>query len=203
MNKVACKVCGASILVTTAMRNNGHCVPCSNGTRTSIEEGRRRNLEQRELNKNPSPPSIYWSTLIDRVHNTEGGFEALPDVEKKYFAACCLEGELYNGGFDQFFSNSAGSYYEHALAALSEMGATESMQLLMRAKQVLFDFSAVPTDTSNRRAFLRNNSSRSRDARLDELDRLFRAYPDSLLERIEKFAMAHKLYEPHKPPRAT
>lgn len=189
-----CKICGVSILVTTAMRNDGQCVPCRNGTRASMEESRRWNLEQRELRKNPTSSSIYWGSLVTRVYKTESGFAALSDAEKKFFAACCLEGELYNGGFDQFFSNSSGSYYEYAVAALDEMGATESKQLLLRAKQVLFDFSAVPTDTGERRALLRSNSSRSRDARLDELDKLFHADPDSLLQRIEQFAIAHSLH---------
>jgi hypothetical protein len=194
MNKMPCKSCGVAILVTTAMRNDGQCVPCRNGTRASVEESRRWNLEQRELRKNPSASSLYWGSLVNRVYKTEGGFGALPDAEKKFFAACCLESELHNGGFDQFFSNSSGSYYEYAVAALDEMGATQSKQLLLRAKQVLFDFTAVPTDTGKRRTYLRNNSSRSRETRLDELDKLFRADPDSLLQRIEQFAIAHSLY---------
>lgn len=201
MNKIACSTCGTSILVTTAMRNDGKCLPCTNGTRESIEESRRRHREQRELARTPSPSSIHWCELVDRVHKGQGGFEALSDIEKRYFAVCCLESEIYNGGFDQFFSNSSGSYYEQALNGLADMGAVESVQLLRKAKQVLFDFSDVSTDTGTRRNFLRKNSSPSRDVRLGQLDALFRQDPDSLVERIKRYAIAHKLYQPSHTPR--
>jgi hypothetical protein len=194
MNKASCSTCGVSILATTAMRNDGRCAPCRNGTRESIEEGRRWNLKLRELQKNPGPSCLHWASLVDRVHKTEGGFEALPDVEKRYFAVCCLESEVYNGGLGQFFSNSSGSYYEHALAGLADMGAAESIQLLRKAKQILFDFSDVPIDTGERRAFLRKHSSHSRNSRVDQLDELFRKDPDSLLERIERYANSHELW---------
>lgn len=200
MNKMTCSTCGASILVTTAMRNEGKCVPCKNGTRESIEESRRWHREQRELAKTPSPARIYWSELVDRVHKGQCGFETLSDIEKRYFAVCCLEGEVYNGGFDQFFSNSSGSYYEHALNGLADMGAVESIQLLRKAKQVLFDFSEISTDTGARRNFLRKKSSPSTDVRLGQLDALFRQDPDSLMERIEQYASAHELYQPSQTP---
>lgn len=201
MNKIACSTCGTSILVTTAMRNDGKCVPCTSGTRESIEESRHRHREQRESAKSPSASSIHWCELVDRVHKGQGGLEALSDIEKRYFAVCCLEGEMHNGGFDQFFSNSSGSYYEQALAGLADMGAVESAQLLRKAKQVLFDFSDVSTDTGARRNFLRKNSSPSRDVRLGQLDALFRQDSDSLMERIERYAIAHELYQPSHTPR--
>jgi hypothetical protein len=76
-----------------------------------------------------------------------------------YFAVCCFDGELYNGGFDQFFANSSGSYYQHALVGLEELGAQQVVELLRRAKQVLFDFAEVPTDTGQRRMLLRTTCS--------------------------------------------
>src|SRR5690606_5526172 len=114
------------------------------------------------------PSHIYWRALVDRVHKVEPGFEGLSEAEKKYFAVCCLSGEVYNGGFHQFFFNSAGAYYKYVLSGLEEMGASESLQLLRKAKQVWFDFSDVPTDTRSRGLLLERNASRSRDARSDE-----------------------------------
>src|SRR5690606_14789899 len=125
MNKVACSKCGVMVLVRTAMRNDGKCAPCSNGTRESMEASRRWNREERERSKT-DPSHIYWRALVDRVHKVEPGFEGLSEAEKKYFAVCCLSGEVYNGGFHQFFFNSAGAYYKYVLSGLEEMGASES-----------------------------------------------------------------------------
>jgi hypothetical protein len=181
------------VLVRTAMRNDGKCVPCRNGTRETMEASRRWYREERERDKT-DPGRIYWRALVDKVHRTEAGFEGLSEAEKKYFAVCCLTGEVYNGGFHQFFFNSAGAYYAYALSGLEEMEAGESLQLLKRAKQVWFDFSDVPSDTRSRRLLLDRNASRSRDARSDELDRLFWKEPDELAIRCEQFARQHKLY---------
>jgi hypothetical protein len=158
-----------------------------------MEASRRRYREERERDKT-DPARIYWRGLVDRVHKTEAGFEGLAEAEKKYFAVCCLSGEVYNGGFHQFFFNSAGAYYAYALSGLEEMQASESLQLLKKAKQVWFDFSDVPTDTRSRRLLLERNASRSSDARSDELDKLYWKEPDELGNRCEQYAQQHKLY---------
>jgi hypothetical protein len=158
-----------------------------------MEASRRSYRKARERDK-IDPARIYWRALIERVYKTEVGFEGLSEAEKRYFAVCCLSGEVYNGGFNQFFFNSAGAYYAHALAGLEEMEAGESLQLLKKAKQVWFDFSDVPTDTRSRRLLLERNASRSRDARSGELDKLYWQEPDGLATRCEQYAKQRKLY---------
>jgi hypothetical protein len=128
------------------------------------------------------------------VHKTDEGFDGLSELEKKYFAVCCLSGEVYNGGFHQFFFDAAGSYYKYALTVLEEMGATESLQLLQRAKQVLFDFADAPVDIGARRLLMSKNAERSRDSRSDQLDKLYWKDPDDLSRRIERYARTHNLY---------
>lgn len=181
------------ILARTAMRNDGKCVPCSNGTRESMEASRQRYREERERDKT-DPACIYWHSLVERVYKTEAGFDGLAEAEKRYFAVCCLSSEVYNGGFHQFFLNSTGSYYVHAVAGLEEMEAGEFLQLLKKAKQVWFDFSDVPTDTRSRRLLLERNASRSRDARSNELDKLYWQGPDELATRCEQYARQNGLY---------
>jgi hypothetical protein len=193
VNKIACSNCGVLILVATAMRNGGKCVPCSNGTRDSMEANRQWNREHRaRLQTDPS--RLYWSSLVKRAHASGSGFDALSETEKKYFAVCSLNGEVHNGGFQQFFYNSSGALYGNAIAGLEEMGASESLLLLQRAKQVFFDFADVPLDTGSRRRLLDGNSSHSRESRSEELDELFRKDPDDLVGRIERYARSHDLY---------
>lgn len=193
MTKVVCSKCGVMVSARTAMRNDGKCVPCTNGTRESMEASGGSCREERERDKT-DPARIYWRALIERVYKTEAGFDGLSEAEKRYFAVCCLSGEVNNGGFHQFFFNSAGAHYAYAIAGLEEIEAGASLQLLKEAKQVWFDFSDVPTDTSSRRLLLERNASRSRDERSDELDKLYWQEPDGLPTRCEQYAKQHELY---------
>src|SRR5688572_8834519 len=80
----------------------------------------------------------------------EAGFQALSLSEKTYFAMTCLIGEVYNGGFEQFFSNSSGAMYGYALSGLLEIEAHEAAALLEEAKDVLFPSHRVPLDRQER-----------------------------------------------------
>jgi hypothetical protein len=91
MDKVACSQCGVMILARTAMRYDGKCILCSNGTRASMEESRRWHREHLQAieREEPDPAVLCWASLVGRVYKTEAGFEGLSEDEKKYFAVCC------------------------------------------------------------------------------------------------------------------
>jgi len=79
-----------------------------------------RAQRERECEKSAEPK--YWLSLVHRVHETTDGFEGLAEPEKLYYVVSCLIGEVYNGGFDQFFSNGSGSVYRHALTGSLDGG---------------------------------------------------------------------------------
>ena len=158
-----------------------------------METNRVRHKEQRERAKT-DPAQIYWRALVERVHASPDGFSRLPEAEKKYYAVCSVDGEIYNGGLQQFFENQSGTCYREALAGLEDMGATFTLELMKRAKQILFAFRDVPEDTAERRRLLSNTASPSREARMGELDTLFCEDPDGLAERIQQFAREQKLF---------
>jgi hypothetical protein len=188
--KVPCSKCGAAILTSTADKNGGLCVPCRKGTRESLERAKRWYKEQRERERT-DPFWKLWQTLVTRVDKAESGLSALSDVEKQYFAVGLLDGEVYNGGFDQYFHNSSGGTYRWAVLGLEAMEAKRSLELLQRAKQVLFDFDDVPEDTSARRSYLAHKQSPSRSKRLEGLDDEYWKDPDTLAKRSEAFARKH------------
>lgn len=190
--KVPCTECGAPILEATATRTGGLCMPCKTGTRASIEASKVRAKRERELDAT-DPFRIYWRELVHRVHEAATGFEGLSEAEKQYFAVGCLSGEVYNGGFDQFFFNSSGELYQHALKGLEGMGAIKSLKLLQKAKQVMFDFADIPKSTVTRRQRLATQRNASRSSRLEQLDKLFWADPDHLSELSQAFAIQHSL----------
>lgn len=187
MTKVPCKTCGVPVLWETAARNDGKCVPCRSGTRQNTESAKKSYLEERERERT-DPFRKLWRDLVRRAYEIPNGFDALSQPEKQYFAVGLLEGDVYNGGFDQYFFNSSGDSYLYAVEGLEAMGAIQTLELLRRAKQVLFGFDEPEQDTERRRAFLRSVANESCSKRLSSLDSLFYKDPDALGAKVEQFA---------------
>lgn len=190
--KIPCSDCGVLILQETAVRNGGCCLPCRSGTRSRIEASKAAAKREREFDAT-DPARIYWRKLVDMVFKPPGGLSSLSEVERQYWAVGCLSGEVYNGGFDQYFHNSSASTYNDALKGLEAMGALASLILLQKAKQVVFGFQAVPEDTGMRRSMLTSIDDDSHQQRLNELDKQFWAEPDKLAELSQHFAVRHNL----------
>lgn len=195
--RLPCRTCGDLIHPDTAAKNDGLCMPCKGGYRERIEEGKR----QRERNRayEESPERQHWLALVDRVHGSPAGFYSLSADEQTYFALRCLIGEVFNGGFHQFFANHSGEYYGVALNGLIELEALQSHRLLTEAKEVIFGLQTVPREFAERNQLLlkveENDIAYSRVAsRLEELDKQFWKEPDALSERCSQFAVARQLY---------
>lgn len=190
--KIPCSSCQALIMSETAVRTGGLCMPCKSGTRADIEASKIAAKRERELDAT-DPFRIYWRQLVDRVHKPSTGKIPLSDLELQYWAVGCLSGEVYNGGFHQYFYNSSGATFAAALEGLKAMGALASLLLLQRAKQMIFGFVDVPEDSFARRTMLVAAESDSLWKRLQELDQEFCAAPDELAVRSEAFAIGHGL----------
>ena len=190
IQRLPCKSCGELIHPDTATKNNGLCMPCKGGYRANIEAGKK----QREVDRfyEQSAERKHWLQLVRRVHETQDGFQKLTLPERTYFAVSCLIGEVYNGGFDQFFSNSSGAFYAYALDGLLEMQAEECAAQLARAKQLLFGEAVIPLDQAERNAKMRQEAS---NPELDALDKKFWADPEGIGARCAQFAKAHALYQ--------
>ena len=201
MQRLLCVRCGDSIHPDTAERNAGLCLPCVRGNHLSIEERRAQHKGQRDVEQArlESPEYQYWCALIDRVHKTKTGFGSLPHGDRLYYLVNVLCGEVHNGGFDQFFSNSSGNRYAETKAALFEAGAPASLSLLQQAKRALFGDDDFPVDRMTRCKLMRTSSEAHLDFKLasstlDELDRKFYNDPDNLGDVLEQIAAKHKLY---------
>jgi hypothetical protein len=194
IQRLPCAQCGDLIHPDTASANAGLCMPCKGGYRDRIEEGKRQRERDREYAK--SAESLYWQDLVRRVHETSDGFNGLRPEEQTYFAVSCLIGEVYNGGFDQFFSNSSGAHYLLALDGLRALGADASAALLLKAKEVLFADRRVPIDREERMELIPTfmDESATEWAQLELLDKAFWADPDKLGERCQTYAHENQLY---------
>lgn len=195
-DKRPCRLCATPIVASTFERNDGLCMPCKGGYRENIEAGKRRAEAHRQYLA--SPQALYWNALVNRVYHTAAGFPGLTLAEQRYYAVSVLQGEIYNGGFDQYFGNSSGDHYAHACAGLLELGATQTLALLEEAKRLLFGMEPVPSEQYARQLSMPTYAE-ERDleceAALDALDTQFYRDTEQLDERLLRYADKHRLFE--------
>lgn len=120
----------------------------------------------------PEPAAI-------RDEETDFKFEA-PKADIAGF-----EGELNNGGFNQYFFNSSGQDCFETLRALRKEGKVETAKLLERAINVINPGNIPEKEFIEK---LRNREVEELDddnvnAELDKLDSLFYKYPDGSLTK--------------------
>jgi hypothetical protein len=172
-------------------------MPCKGGYRESIDEGKRHIGEQRERMLT-DPYRKLWVSLAELVHRSPSGFDGLSHPQKLYFAVSLLEGDVYNGGFHQYFFNNAGSYYVYAEEGLIALGAFQTLELLQEAKDVLFPSIPVPISIAERRRALSsypedNSPTPEWSEKLDALDNRYWADSEGITLRLEAFARNHGL----------
>jgi hypothetical protein len=95
-----------------------------------------------------------------------------------------LEGEVNNGGFDQYFYNSAGDNTAEAIQALEEIGALKMADIVRRAAS-RFPGGMPPKERFARQDVLLSYSPDSKA--FYDLDDEFYAYPDNLSELLKKY----------------
>ena len=196
--KVPCKTCGVQILPATANDNDGNCVPCAKGYRSSIEESKIYYAAQKEAQKKYDPEPALWLDLLKRSEGND--LSTFSDDEKLYFTVCILEGEVYNGGFHQFFFNSSGDHFEVTLNGLETLKAYQCKEIAVEAARAVFGFSHVPKDRQERwdalKAFDERIGLGSDNDPLEALDRRFWSDPDDLSSLLVNFARNSGLIEP-------
>lgn len=195
-DRMPCGTCGKLILPSTFEKTGGLCMPCKGGYRKSIEDSIRQQDEDRRYRA--SPPWKHWLSLVERVHKTPDGFSGLTLQEQKFFALRVLGGAVYSGGFNQYFSNSSGDYYAHAIEALEEIGATESLRILLQAKTAIFGENSVPSTQAERFSVYPEIPEEDIPGpewmnRLEALDNQFWKDPDRIDDRIEQYAIDNGL----------
>jgi len=210
-----CLECGASILVTTAAKTGGKCIPCARGTRAKIEECKRRAAEQREWERKKQealerikrkahptfgdflteedPIGVLWPFLVDTVFRGQSAREEVesltPSAQVLYYAQV-LDAEVFNGGFHQYFSNSSGKYAHETVVALNTLRAPLTASLLLRAIGT-FPNNRVPQRRDERNEELDKTDAKTLDILDDEYYALEKNGDEDLGERILSFMKQH------------
>jgi len=192
--KVACVTCGTMILATTAEANGGECMPCKRGFRKKLEEGKVRAAERKAARANPEPATLHWRWLVNEVYRTPSGIGGLSPANQNFFAAFQVEGEVYNGGFEQYFGNSSANFYAYAVRGLDDIGAVECRDILIAAKAVLFGAGEVPATQAARFPEIEKLGPARTEA-LNALDRRFGAAAARMRELGRDYAAKHGLWD--------
>lgn len=191
-----CRSCGHPALQRTILKYEGMCIPCAKGYRESIEESKRYHADIKKLEQEPS--TLFWRDLCSRTCDTSLGFETLTESEKLFFSLNVLIGEVFNGGFEQYFTNSSGDHFEYAVKAVELLGDHKSVEIVSDAKRAIFGSANVPENHATRLGFVEMNSvfENEKTARLlDDLDAAFVKKSDEVLsERLVVFALQNEFW---------
>ena len=117
-------------------------------------------------------------------------FESLNAMEKNVLFVEMLEGQVNNGGFDQYFFNTSGEYVYETLNALKEIKAPQTTGILNRAINV-FPTLPIPKDTDQRRELMKLIPESVSDT-WAKLDDEFYKYPENLAGLVIEYVKSNK-----------
>jgi hypothetical protein len=117
------------------------------------------------------------------------GFKGLTVPQQHFYCVWSLSGEVNNGGFDQYYFNSAGDEANEAEAALKAIGATKTLSLLKEANG-LFGLRGPSLDRGKRIRQLEDMSESKRE-KLSALDDQFFKDSDHLMSRLMLYVAEH------------
>jgi hypothetical protein len=132
----------------------------------------------------------FLLSIVDNVRRRESelGFSTLSPKEQVFLLVWSLEAEVNNGGFHQFFFNSAGDRFAETAEALRTIGAVQMAEIVDLANNVLGTQSLSP----NRLLRQEQLESLTEDQKdfLSELDTRFYEYPENLSELLATYLRA-------------
>ncbi len=136
--------------------------------------------------------SVDLFKISDDLYARQGreGLSGLSECERTFLCVWQLEAEVNNGGFDQFFFNSAGNHAVETVAALEAIGAPKTAALVLEANSILCADGA-PKERGDRQRMLTSLSQESTD-RLEQLDQKFYQYVESLESLLRVYVERHR-----------
>lgn len=134
-------------------------------------------------------PDLDVNRLIFERYEKRG-FEGLTEAERTAHCVWWLEAEVNNGGFDQFYFNSAGDHAVETVAALERIGARHTAGIVTRANAAFRD-GRPPRERAARQKQLLALSKVAKEE-LGELDDEFYEYRDDLKGLLDRFVQEHR-----------
>jgi len=131
----------------------------------------------------------FLDEAFDRACGRYSGsnFDQLDEADKILVTIWSLEGDVNNGGFDQYYFNSSGDLAFFAPIALRRIGAHQMAQITDDANR-LFGPEGPARHADEREAQLLAIAPNGSELNpWDELDRAFQSYPDDISALLTAF----------------
>jgi hypothetical protein len=138
------------------------------------------------------PDDRAYNTLLRlQAKSKSMGIKALSPPEMTFLAVYLLNMSVHNGGFDQYFYNTAGGYANVVVDGLKSIGANRTAEISAEAILLAFPGGEIPVNkTERQRLFVEATENDSSVAeKLEGLDLQFQNYPDDVYALLETYAM--------------
>ncbi|CAN5518459.1 hypothetical protein BH09VER1_BH09VER1_51320 [soil metagenome] len=137
--------------------------------------------------ENLPDPMYTAETSLDAA---KGDYAKIPEAQRDILLVEELDGEVCNGGFDQYYLNSSGNNAREALAALKRMADTERA-VIMQASMDLFGSKGPSADREKRNA-QQEKMTDEQGEKMGKLDTAWYAVPESLEVAIYYYCLGRK-----------
>lgn len=141
----------------------------------------------------PDPDTMANNQLVDlsdEMRLWEADYDHLSHAERVYKVIYQLEADVNNGGFHQYYFNSAGDGAFAIVDALNEIGAHRCAEIVKEANRC-FPGTVPPREREERQALLEQFDAAKLE-RLETLDVQFFEYPDNLTRLLYDYVALNR-----------
>jgi hypothetical protein len=149
-----------------------------------------KNLEKLLKAENLNDSIIEIDNFVSELCQWGEELEKLTEPQKNFYFNQCLEREVNNGGFSEYFTNSSGRYAHQTVETLKLIGANKFATILQKAIDK-FPNKTVPQDDQQREEIVEKIEDKN-DEVWDKLDDKFYEYPEDLNELNINYIMQNK-----------
>jgi hypothetical protein len=131
--------------------------------------------------KNPNDVNnaiIEIDNFIGQLCSYGEEMEKLNESQKIFYLNQCLEREVNNGGFNQYYFNSSGNFALETVESLKAIGAHKTAEILSHANSIFPD-GQVPKEQEQRQKLIEEIEGVAND-KWQQLDDKFMAYEEDL-----------------------
>jgi hypothetical protein len=148
------------------------------------------NLETLLSSDDANGSIIEIDNIIGDLCSYGDDMDRLTEPQKQFYYNQCLEREINNGGFNQYFINSSGDFAHQTIQSLTAIGATTTADILQKAIDQFPD-RKVPQDRDDRIELVEQIEETANEV-WEELDGKFFEYADDLNTLNLNFIRQHK-----------
>lgn len=139
--------------------------------------------------KKKNPYQVVGDLFLKLINRASHQPETMTEAELILFRVWLLVGEVSNGGFDQYFSNSSGNGARFALGALKTIGDPKAADILDRAMKV---FPKPPEADRVLRWRQLQKMTKARRKKFDALDRELWDRSTAVVEKLAAYVEANR-----------